>query len=104
MGTFLRRTDPRKPGKLSFGNDKDALKGKKMVFCKKCHKRVIEVVTTIKEFVHGCGCVGVFSMIKHGSEAMTNVYGGVMASQGRTESERRLAKDRTSCYVTITKN
>ena len=70
-----------------------------MGFCKRCHKRVIEEITTTKEFLNACGC-GICSGVRLDSEAMTNVCDGLIFR--RTGDKRRVAKQLSSCYVPVT--
>ena len=61
-----------------------------MVFCKKCHKRVIDVVTTKKDFYNRCRCDAT-PLVEKCSE-MTGVIGGMLC-QRRSGCKRQLVKE-----------
>ena len=49
-----------------------------MKFCKKCHRRVIETITTNTEFTRGCMCIN--AIIPRGTELEGTVYSIGMSS------------------------
>ena len=61
-----------------------------MVFCKKCHKRVVDVVTTKKDFYNRCRCDATL-LVKKCSE-MKGVIGGMLC-QRRSGGKRQLVKE-----------
>ena len=62
-----------------------------MVFCKRCHKRVIEMATTNKEFLNMCRCDNIVR-VKKGSETMGNIR-SYLSSEKRSGVKRCIAKE-----------
>ena len=62
-----------------------------MVFCKRCHKRVIEMATTNTEFLNMCRCVNIVK-VKKGFETKGNIR-SYLSSERRSGVKRRIAKE-----------
>ena len=66
-------------------------KVRKTVFCKKCHKRAIVVVTTMTELASTCRCNDVVE-VKEDSGTM-GVIRRLMSSEKRSGFKRQVAKE-----------
>ena len=65
-----------------------------MVFCKRCHKRVIKVIATNMEFRIECTCDNIV-WVRKGSELMGNIK-GYLSSEKRSGYKRCKAKEMRS--------
>ena len=64
-----------------------------MKFCKKCHKRMVEVLTTMMDLKNRCLCDDL-TRIEEGSEAVNDIKVGVLTSKKVSKGHRRkLLKD-----------